>query len=305
MYSRWFNFAVVILWLSTMSWLVTKKLLPPLLVGEPPSYQTILRAQRRLPRVGWRMDLGGRRLGWALSTTRRLTNGLTEIRSRVHFDEFPLRDAVPGLLATVLGLAPGQVHSPELDADSTLIIDALGRLSRFESSLRIDPLRDPIKLQGAVEGAQLKLAVRVGDSFHTVTEHFPQDALLGGAFSPHTQLPGLRAGQTWTVPACSPLTPNRPLEILQAKVEGTEPVIWGGRPEQTWLVVYRTDPGRSLGGEETPRGRLWVRRDGTVLKQEVRILECMLSFVRLPDREATALANQVLALPDDRRHSSE
>ena len=45
MYSRWFNAAVVVLWLATMSWLVTEKVLPPLLVGEPPSYHQVIEAQ--------------------------------------------------------------------------------------------------------------------------------------------------------------------------------------------------------------------------------------------------------------------
>ena len=36
MYSRWSNVAVVILWLSAMGWLMAEKVLPPLLIGEPP-----------------------------------------------------------------------------------------------------------------------------------------------------------------------------------------------------------------------------------------------------------------------------
>jgi len=62
MSSRWFNTAVVVLWLATMSWLVKEKVLPPLLIGEPPSYSEIIEAQnrefaRRLGRVlGWTSD---------------------------------------------------------------------------------------------------------------------------------------------------------------------------------------------------------------------------------------------------------
>ena len=85
MYSRWYTAAVVILWLSAMSWLVIEKVLPPLLAGDPPSYRTILEARKRQPPVGWRMALNGRRLGWALCTTGRQPNGLMEVRSRVHF----------------------------------------------------------------------------------------------------------------------------------------------------------------------------------------------------------------------------
>ena len=61
MSSRWFNTAVVVLWLATMSWLVKEKVLPPLLIGEPPSYPEIIEAQNREPPVGWEVFLDGRR----------------------------------------------------------------------------------------------------------------------------------------------------------------------------------------------------------------------------------------------------
>ncbi|MHC4180655.1 MAG: hypothetical protein ACYSWU_24410, partial [Planctomycetota bacterium] len=72
MYSRWFNAAVIILWLTAMAWLVKCKVLPPLLEGQRPSYRTILEAQRREPPVGWAMSFNDRPLGWALSTTSEL-----------------------------------------------------------------------------------------------------------------------------------------------------------------------------------------------------------------------------------------
>jgi len=54
-------------------------------------------------------------------------------------------------------------------------------------------------------------------------------------------------------------------------------------------VVYRSDPGHGLGSDEHPRGRLWVRRDGTVLKQQVMIFNSTMTFVRLPDDQAAVL----------------
>ncbi len=288
MYSRWFSVAVIVLWLSTMSWLVTSKVLPPLLVGEPPGYGRIIEAQKLEPLVGWGLTLGGRRLGWALSTTLPLSSGATEVNSRVHFDAIPVRDVAPEWLHPLLGLLDRKNQTLEMDAQSTLWIDALHRLSRFESAVRFAPLQDPVKLRGEVAGSRLRLVLFADDSSHATEIHFPPRALLGGAFSPQTQLPGLRSGQTWTVPSYNPLRPDMPVEILQAVVEGTEPAEWGGRMEDVWLVVYRSDPGRAL-GPARPRGRLWVRRDGTVLKQEVLIFDSKLTFVRLPDDRAAAL----------------
>jgi hypothetical protein len=268
MYSRWFNIAVVVLWLTAMGWLVIEKVLPPLLVGEPPSYRTILEGQQRQPPVAWKMTLGGRQLGWAISNISRLPDGMTEIRSRVHFDEFPLQEMTPGWIRSLLRLVEQPVVKLEMDAHSTLTIDPLGRLSRFESTVRLDPLDDAIKFRGTVDGTQLRLHVHSGGFSYNTEVYLPTDSLLDDGLSPQTQLPGLRTGQTWTVPAYSPLRPlNNPLEILQAKVEGIEPITWDGRTVETWLVVYRSDSGFRLSGNQTPRGRLWVRRDGTVLKQ--------------------------------------
>ena len=46
MYGRWYTTAVVFCWLASMTWLVTTKILPPLQLGDPPSYAAIVAAQR-------------------------------------------------------------------------------------------------------------------------------------------------------------------------------------------------------------------------------------------------------------------
>ena len=62
MYPRWFNVAVVALWLATISWLIATKVVPSLLIGEPPNYATILSAQEVDPPIGWTIDWDDRRL---------------------------------------------------------------------------------------------------------------------------------------------------------------------------------------------------------------------------------------------------
>ncbi len=75
MYSRFFNIAVCLMWISTMTWLITQKVVPSLWVGQPPSYQTILEAQQRESPVGWIVWLNDKKLGWALSTLEVQTQG--------------------------------------------------------------------------------------------------------------------------------------------------------------------------------------------------------------------------------------
>ena len=294
MQSRWFNIAVVLLWLSTMGWLLVEKVLPPLLVGDPPSYRTILAAQENEPPAGWQMSFNDRQLGWALNLVCRRPNDVTEIHGRVHFDEIPLNSLLHGLPQILLPLVNLPNVDLQMDADSTAVIDPLGRLMRFESALRVDSMEKPIRIFGTVDGHQLKLEVRAGGVSSPTEIYLPDDSVVVDAFSPQAQLPGLRAGQTWTVPVYSPLRlSGNPVEILHATVEGTDLMIWGGRTEPIWLVVYRSDPGAGLGSNDSPRGKLWVRSDGTVLKQQAMILDSTLTFVRLTDKQAAKLAAEV------------
>ncbi len=298
MHSRWFNAAVILLWLSSMGWLLVEKVLPPMLVGHPPSYRTILEAQQRDPLVGWMMRFDDRPLGWALSTTSSLPDDITEVRSWVHFDQLPLDDLTPGLLRALLRLVEQPVGNLEMyaktmDAKNAVLIDPLGRLSSFRSEVRVMPLDSLITMQGTIEGTQLKLEINAGGLPYETERPIPRQSLLSDALSPQTQLPGIRPGQTWTVPVYSPLNLNRPVEVLKATVEGTDPIVWNDRTVETLLVVYRSDPGYGLGGNDRPRGKLWVRPDGTVLKQHVMIYNSTMTFIRLPDDRAAALKRKV------------
>jgi len=297
MYSRWYNVTVVLLWLAAMTWLTVVKVLPPLLIGEPPSNATILAARMREPPVAWELYLEGERIGWALCTIDALPHELTEIRSRVHFERLPLRQIVPEWLAAMLQPLEGSMGRLQMDTESMVIIDPLRRLSQVESAIWFDPMKDAIRMRGTVEDNRLKVEIRAGGEKiggHDV--YLPSDALLGDALSPQTHLPGLRKGQTWTVEVYSPLRPpsgplDSPLEILAAEVDKVESIRWNGRAVDTWRVVYRSDRGAELGGTPPPRGRAWVRcRDGTVLKQQATIFNSTMTFVRLPDDQTRSLA---------------
>jgi hypothetical protein len=295
MHSRWYNVTVVLLWLGAMTWLMVAKVLPPLLVGEPPNNATILAARMREPPVAWELYLEGERIGWALCTIDALPHELTEIRSRVHFERLPLRQILPEWLSAMLQPLEGSAGRLRMDTESMVIIDPLGRLSQIESAIWFDPLKDAIRMRGTVEENRLKVEIRAGGEKiggHDVP--LPSDALLGDPLSPQTQLPELRVGQKWTVPTYSLLAPfNSPMEILSARVEGKEGIFWAGRRVDTLLVVYRNEDGSGVEGDESLRGRLWVRPDGTVLKQEMRVLNATMRFIRFPDGPARRLQQRV------------
>ncbi len=176
-----------------------------------------------------------------------------------------------------------------MDIQSTLTIDTLGKLLRFDSRVQIDPLKNVAADAGDCRRLQLHVEIRSGDFSYSTEVPLPQHALLSDALSPQTQLPNLATGQTWAVPAISPLRPtNNLMEMLHATVEGKEPIYWNGEIYDAWLVIYRSDPGMSFGSNSSNRGKLWVLEDGTVIKQQAMIFDSVLSFVRMSDEEADA-----------------
>lgn len=294
MYSRWYEIAVVLLWLAMMSWLVGQKVMPTMLVGHPPSSQSMLDARKLDVPICWSMAWNGRPLGWAMSTAQRQPDGSTKIRSVVHFDELPLDEMIPSLLRSVLPPLERLEEQFQMETRNVVVFSPEGRLRRFDSVVRFEPTVDAIEIRGAIEGAMLSVAVRAGSFTYETEMRMPPQAMLSDALSPQSTLPGLQQGQTWTVKLYSPLRPpTSPVEILQARVEGLEPMLWNGRPVDTWLVTYRADSGSVLGGSDRPRTRLWVDPQGTVLKQESIVLDSVMTFVRLSDREAAELAETV------------
>lgn len=290
MHSRWYNLTVLALWVATMTWLVTQKIMPSVLVGNPPERTAILAAQVEDRTVGWQVFWENQQVGWAWNRTDRLGGGATQIKGRIHFDRLPLRQFVPEMLQSLLTPDnPLPVHIP-LDADSTLLFDSEGKLDRIQSSVAFDPQSPSIEVIGVVIDRKIVLSVRSGGFTYETERPLPKDVMMGDALSPQTRLPGLWEGRKWTVELYSPLRPpTDPVEIVQAEVVGRDPIIWAGNSENAWLVVYRGDPGSDVGRAGKERTRLWVRDNGIVLQQQVEVFQSTLTFRRMTAEEKAEL----------------
>lgn len=295
MAGRWWTFTVVGLWLATMSWLVLEKILPSLRVGQPPNYQTISHARRKEGPVGWRLFWDQKPIGWALSEARPLAHQSTEIRSRVHLDYLPLTDLLPEWLAQFFRFPKFNDLRLSMETTSTLMIDPLGRLVRLHSSLQVGKFPEVVQMEGMVEGSDLLLIIRCGEFTYETKIPMPPDAIVADALSPQTRLPGLRIGQQWTFPTLSPLgRGNHVLEILHAKVEAQEPILWNGKTHQAHVVVFWPDLGMGS-AQRQARGRLWVLPDpdARVVQQEVAFFHSQMHFVRMTEAESAQLASQI------------
>lgn len=279
---------------------MVRKVLPPLLMGEPPSYSSIVEGEEGRKPVGWRLTLSGQRLGWALTTISKQNGETTEVHSRVHFDRVPIERFLPSWLRQMLSASGQELNRLELDAESSMMIDSLDRLVDFDSLVRINQQQSIVHLRGQIDGAKLKLSVRIGEITYEPEITLQPDSRLGDSFAPQTRLPGLRAGQAWTVSSYSPMAllsnpigmvqSRSPLEILNARVEEETRMVWNGQPERVWQLVFRTEESAEADSDKNVRNRLWVHRDGRILRQQVIVGEASLIFNRMTDREACALA---------------
>jgi len=283
---RWTQLVITLFWLATMTWLTVEKILPPLRRGEPPSFHSVYANVEASTRpIVWSVTWNGSPMGWATTQATHPTAGMTEINSHVHFSRIPVEEMAPVWMRGVVHSAMAPLGEQiEMDAFNRMEIDPLNRLTAFRSSIRISSVPQEIVMQGSVDGSMLKLRVDAGELTYNTERYMPHDALIGDELSPQCQLPGLHAGQRWTVPVYNPLRPpDSPMEILQANVEGPESIIWNGESASALVVVYRSDSGAAFGSSSAARGKMWVDATGTVLRQEIDLLGSKLAFNRLPE----------------------
>jgi hypothetical protein len=300
MESRWFNTLVVLVWLTTTTWLVVAKVVPPLKRGDPPNYRSMYTAEtedgKEPPAVGWDMSIDGKPLGWAVThlntnSSANVGDQVTKVKSYIHFERIPLEELSPAWMRALVhsAIAPGDNLS--MDAYSELTIDPLGHLSQFLSVLRVADLPNAIRIRGKVQASMLKTTVETDSWIYPWETYLPSDALVADELSPQARLNGLHVGQEWTVPVFSPLRdPRSPVEVLQAQVESSEFLMWQDRAVPVNLVVYRADSGSALSSTREPRVKLWVGEDGTVLKQEVSMLNSKIQFIRMSQKRSERVA---------------
>jgi hypothetical protein len=189
----------------------------------------------------------------------------------------------------------------QVEVESHMLINPLNQLQSFDSKLRLYPFtgQSLVAIEGNVEGDKLMLTFRCGDYPQEKRQLSMPENKIRDSFSPETELRGLRLGQKWSIVTYNPFAlPSNPLELLQgraptevllAQVEEKPYEVWNGQSEPMWLVVYRSDSSQGSGSDKNIRNLMWVRMDGTVVRQEVRLAGNRLMFSRMTDKEAAEL----------------
>ena len=283
---RWSSIAILVLWLTAMSWLVAAKIAPRYFRGDPP--QATLPTSQEEPPVGWRIRYDDQWIGSSVSWVEPTLNGRS-IHSRLQFDEFPLQQVLPPWLRAI-GVGKGLTSSISFHFSSRVDVDADGRLERFQSEIHLDGARDVIQVAAVAVGDRIEFAVNADAVRYESSVEAPRSLSLNDELSPRARLPDLYVGRSWVQPVYSPLhAPAQPIEMLHARVERDDVLIWNGRAVPTHLVEYRREGSAALFWKRKPESRLWVDREGKVLQHEASLFGAELTFIRTAPEAAQRL----------------
>ena len=190
----------------------------------------------------------------------------------------------------------GEEFTTDLDVTSRMQFDAFGHLEQVESHANIAELGELFQLTGRVQDQGIDLVVHTqlpGLANDNPTELFrkrlelPPDALVVDALSPSPRLANLRVGQTWTFRSFRPFPPQRPWQLIKAEVTGTEAYLGAGDYESVFVVQFTDQTSSSLTTSATPFSKLWVRDDGTVVKQQLAMGSVQVDFERDERHDST------------------
>jgi len=277
LFRPWFVGFTLLLWSVTSGWLVMTKILPALQSGPPPGYEAAVDSDVAPAPVGWTVEWNERPVGWALTQFERSSSGGLTVSTRLRLDRLPVRELVPGWITALMPAGLPRNAATEIETRGRLEIDAAGQLRRFSSVVSIPAARETIALDGTCTAGVLEMIVRAGSLRYDFSQRLPAGFTLGDEFAPQAMLPGLAPGRRWRVPMYNPLRAARsPLELLAAEVGPEDILFWDNRLIRVDVVTYREDG--AVGDE--PRCRLWVDKEGRVLKQEALILGARFAFVR-------------------------
>ena len=295
MANRAFVFAVVVLWLGSMSWLMIDKILPSLHEGEPPLAAGF---EPGVP-VAWKVSWGDREVGYAASKRTPGVLGTTNLENRVVLEDVPLLDLVPALMRRVVG----DIGSMKFDARTTLEFDSLDNFSKFESRVAINEVSSVLELDGKVNGAFLDVKVKFGDVHYEPKVPIANQAALSEALFPDAKLPYLYVGRRWSEEIYNPFhAPSAPIETVDVEVTGIETLSMDGENHRVMRVEFSGPPAPGVPEDARLQAIAWVRQsDGVVLRQDVLISTSRLRFDRLPEEEAVKQGNKLLMDPGQHR----
>ena len=289
MANRIFVSAVVVLWLSSMTWLVTDRILPSFFGGQPP----IVQAYEDGEAVAWSVHWEGKVVGEAASVRLSGAGGSTDLFNRVVLEEFPVMQLAPSWIRA----AVGRLGSMTFDVLTRVEFDPLGNFASFNSRISLNDMPSILRMSGRIEDSYLKLKVRSSDFSHSTRIFLPNSEVLNEALFPSARLPHMYKGRTWQEKVYSPFgSPADPVELVQVEVVEKEAIDHHGEVRQVMRVDYKSAMGSGIADQARTQGVSWVDpKTGDVLRRDVYLGESRLRFERLPKDAASTAGLKLFA----------
>lgn len=297
MLRRFYVTVLLVAWTVSVGWLVTRKILPPLLPGAPPEVVSDLdQAERGEPVLeDWFVEHGNERIGESHAYWTREPDGTVAARTRTVFRDFPLRTVLESFAGPFGSMLPASLF------DQKITFEILSR--GFYVDDRLESLTLLVIHERDQELARFELT-RVEDADYELvattrslaggkpTEILRRPLSLGesvdarGPFSAGPRMLDLRVGQTWTESVAKPFTSGES-EVLHVVVAKQELLSWHGVPMRTNVVEYRRNTGVGDASRK-PDAISWVDESGETLQQDLRLGSTLFRMVRMPEPEPTA-----------------
>jgi hypothetical protein len=265
--------AILLFWVYAAGGLLRRDFLPDFWVTPPPDLRSIAAAEEDTRATEWELTVaegnglkGVRSVGRAVTQSKRIQGGATELIGHVWFDSGSL----------LKGTRFDSQSSERLDILNHLEIDPSGNLRKFRAVVRsASDSFALMTLDGLVKGESVEVKAKGPFPLLNWTRSFPYEprGMIQNSIGPIDRLPGLQVGQRWETRVVSPLTGR--VEKVKVEVAGKRAILWDNTVVTTLEVVQHLTP---------VSARTWVRADGLVLRQEVPFPLVKLVLERLPDR---------------------
>ena len=254
--------AIMLFWAIASVGLITRDVLPELLIGPPPDLRSVASADREAGPTRWSILVADdpsmqslRSIGQAVTRSTVDSLGGVRLDGQAWFDSGKMLRGTPY----------ASQDDVRITVDNDCDIDMSGKLRTFHATVKAEGTEIPLlRLEGVYlpENHQIEVKAQGPISLLNFTRKFDYEPrmMIQNALGPIDRLPGLAVGQRWEARVVSPLTGK--IDVVKAEVVRKGEIYWDRGTVGTLEVVHKIPPGLSA--------RTWVRRsDGLVLRQEV------------------------------------
>ena len=285
MANRIFVLAVFSLWLSSMAWLVTERIMPGLSDGQSPSIETFQNNEV----VAWEVEWADKSVGQAASIRVAGVGGTVELHNRISLREMPISDLAP----TWMRMAVPGLGKMSLDVISLIEVDALGSFSSFHSKVSLNESPSVLKISGRVKDSYLNLTVSTGSLPYETSVYLPDSKSLNEVLFPGSELPYLYLGRHWQEEVYSPFrSTGDQVELVKVEVVAEESLFFTGKMRRVFRVEYQGVLGSGISDKARLQAISWVEPGGTILRRDVFLGSSHLRFNRLSDAQADEIGQE-------------